>query len=211
MMQGENLEALEQSLAELPQLAVRGERLLQQRPQEEFARIACGPGCGSCCVVNVSTLLPEGIAIRRYLTRFSAAEQQQLAARLEELWETVRGLDDEERLVVRRKCAFLNAQGRCQIYPVRPLLCRSITSTDAQSCQDALTGAVFGDERPVLMHQYQQQLYESLFSEFAGQLEERGLDGRSFQLSGLVRFLLNHPDAEADFRKGHRLTWQEFY
>lgn len=211
MGQGENLEALEQSLAELPQLAGRGERLLQQRPQEEFARISCGPGCGSCCVVNVSTLLPEGIAICRYLTRFSNAEQLQIAARLEVLWQTVRGLDDEERLVVRRNCAFLNAQGRCQIYPVRPLLCRSITSTDAQSCRDALAGAVFGDERTVLMHQYQQQLYESLFSEYAGQLEERGLDGRSFQLSGLVRYLLKYPHAEADLRKGQRLTWQQLY
>ena len=207
----ESLGPLEQSLEELRQSVAEAERLLQQRPAEERAPIDCGAGCDSCCVVNVSTLLPEGMAIRRYLQRFSKAEQQQIAERLERLWQRVRGLDDEERLAVRRRCAFLNEQGSCRIYPVRPLLCRSITSTDAQSCREALFAAVFAEEKPVLMYQYQQQLYESLFIGFAERLEERGIDGRSFQLSGLVLFLLKNPDAETELLKGRRLNWQDLY
>jgi Fe-S-cluster containining protein len=198
-------------LNELQQSASTAERLLQQRPQQERAQIACGPGCGSCCVVNVSTLLSEGMAISRYLQRFSLKEQLQLAERLEALWQRVRGLDDAERLAVKSQCAFLNEQGSCMVYPVRPLLCRSVTSTDPHSCREALTVAVFDEEKPVLMYQYQQQLYESLFIEVAAQLEGRGLDGRSFSLTGLLRFLLKNPTAEAGLLDGQRLTWQELY
>ena len=203
--------ALEQSLMELQQAAEKAELLLQQRPETELAQIDCGPGCGSCCVVNVSTLLPEGVAITRYVRQLPAQEQQGVVEGLEVLWREVRGLDDEERLVVRRKCAFLNMQGSCSIYPVRPLLCRSITSTDQQSCRDALDGAMFGEERVVLMNMYQQQLYEVLFIELAEKLEQRGVDGRSFQLSGLVRYLLSNPEVEVELFSGRRLDWQDIY
>ncbi len=198
-------------LKELRQSAVTAERLLQQRPQQERAQIACGPGCGSCCVVNVSVLLPEGIAISRYLRRFSKKAQRQLAERLETLWQRVRGLDDAERLAVQSQCAFLDEQGSCMVYPVRPLLCRSITSTDMDCCREALSVAVFDEEKPVLMYQYQQQLYESRFIALAEQLEAEGIDGRSFQLSGLVRYLRKNRTAEAALWAGRRLDWQDLY
>ena len=207
----EGVAVAESALVTLQQRAAEAERLLAQQPVEERSQIACAAGCSSCCVVNVSTLLPEGIAIQRYLQRYPEAQQQAIVTRLESLWQTVRGLDDEERLVVRRRCAFLDPQGRCQIYAVRPLLCRSLTSTSAESCRDTLTGAVFGEETPILMHQYQQQLYESIFTNLAGQLERWGIDGRSFQLTGLVRFLLQHPGAESELLNGRRLDWQDLY
>ncbi len=211
MGQAENLKTIDHVLEDLRQCAAKAERLLQQRPQQERAQIACGPGCGSCCVVNVSTLLPEGVAISRYLRRLGKAAQQQIAERLESLWQRVRGLDDTERLAVQSQCAFLDEQGRCLIYPVRPLLCRSITSTAAQDCREALSAAGFDEVKPVLMYQYQQQLYESLFVELAERLEALGIDGRSFQLSGLVRYLLKNPTAETGLLTGRRLTWQELY
>ena len=211
MVQSEETSLVELLLNELQQAADTAERLLQQRPQQERARIACGPGCGSCCVVNVSTLLPEGVAISRYLQTFSEKTQQQLDERLETLWQRVRGLDDAERLAVQSQCAFLDEQGSCMVYPVRPLLCRSITSTDVNSCREALSVAAFDEQKPVLMYQYQQQLYESLFIELAEKLEGRDLDGRSFQLSGLVRFLRKNPTAEAELLAGRRLDWQSLY
>lgn len=211
MAQSEAFSHVDRLLEELQQSASKAERLLQQRPQQEREPIACGPGCGNCCVVNVSTLLPEGVAISRYLQRFNNRTQLLLDERLESLWQRVRGLDESERLAAQIPCAFLDEHGCCMVYPVRPLLCRSITSTDMHSCREALSITMFDEERPVLMYQYQQQLYEGLFIEFAARLEEGGIDGRSFQLSGLVRYLRKNPAAEAELLTGHRLDWQALY
>ncbi len=195
----------------LEKLASQAEELLNFHAAGNRSLIDCGPGCGSCCVVNVSALVPEGVAVARYLRRLPKERREKIVARLEKLWCEVRGLDDDDRLYMRRSCAFLDDQGCCVVYPVRPLLCRSITSTDAQSCRDALSGKVFGEETAVLMHQFQQQLYEVLFKGVADGMEQLGVDGRSFQLSGLVRYLLRRPDTEEELLAGKRLAWRELY
>jgi hypothetical protein len=205
--QPEPLDALLDALAGL---MAGAERLLAGHPGDR-SQIDCGPGCGSCCMVNVSTLLPEGLVISRFLHRQSGAVVELARHRLEELWCAVRGLDDDERLFARRSCAFLDERGYCLIYPVRPLLCRSISSTSAQSCRDALNAKPLGEESVVLMYQYQQDLYETLFSGVADGVEACGLDGRSLQLAGLVRYLLKQPDAEKRWQQGQRLNWQDIY
>jgi len=197
-------------LAELQRISSEAEGFLRNDSADR-SLIDCGPGCGSCCVVNVSTLLPEGIAIARFLRRLDDEQRRLISETLDLLWREIRGLDDEERMLMRRPCAFLDAQGCCSIYPVRPLLCRSISSTDARSCRDALAGKIFGEDRPVLMHQFQQQLYQSLFTGYAAGLEAGGLDGRGFQLTGLIRFLLGDPGAERDLFAGGRLNWEDLY
>lgn len=203
--------AAELLLEELQRLAAIAEEVLQQGPAGDRSLIACGPGCGTCCVVNVSVLIPEGLTIVRYLRRQDEAQRQTIAAKLETLWCEVRGLDDEDRIFLQRPCAFLDDDGCCRIYPVRPLLCRSITSTDAQQCRETMARKVFGEETPVLMHQLQRQLYECLFAGFAEGLEAGGGDGRSFQLTGLVRLLWEEPERERDLLAGRRLSWEELY
>jgi len=197
-------------LKELQMVGDEAESLIAEDPGDR-SLIDCAAGCKTCCVVNVSTLLPEGLAIARYLQTQGQETVQATRERLEALWGEVRGLDDEDRLFVRRSCAFLDEKGCCSIYPVRPLLCRSVTSTDAQNCRDALSGLVLGEETAVLMHQFQQNLYESLFTGVADGLEATGLDGRSFQLTGLLRYLLKHPQAETDWMDGKRLSWQDIF
>ncbi len=195
-------------LSELRQIGAAAPATIDQQGGDR-SLIACGPGCSSCCVVNVDTLVPEGVAIVDFLTEQGAGQVVKIAARLETLWCEVRGLDDEERQIMRRPCAFLDESGCCSIYPVRPLLCRSVTSTAAESCRDALAGQALGEQRPVLMHQFQLQLYETLFSGFAEGLGRMGLAGDSYPLTGLVRYLLHHPAATDEWLAGRRLTWQD--
>lgn len=197
--------------AELLRHADQAETKIVQQDVGDRSLIACGPGCGSCCVVNVSVLLPEGFAIARYVADWPATQRENLTQRMEELWSVVRGLDDEERMAVRRNCAFLSPQGTCWIYPVRPLLCRGVTSTAAEACRAALADTILDEEMPVLMHQFQQEIYATIFSGFGNGLEEQGLDGRSFQVSGLIRFLLDHPEWKENFRTGCRLSWEDLY
>jgi len=198
-------------LDELDAIFSEAEVLIQQNMDGDRSLIACGPGCQDCCVVNVSITLLEGLSIARFLRQLDASELAQITSKLDNLWCAVRGLEDDERLLARRKCAFLDEQGHCLIYPVRPLYCRSISSTDVKLCRAAVTGEVFGESQTVMMHQFQLQLYKTLFLGVGEGLKQAGLDGRSFQLCGLVRYLLNHPDREVKLLTTPSLSWDELY
>lgn len=200
-----------QLLAELDAVFTEADSLLQQHKDGDRSLLACSPGCQDCCVVNVSITLLEGISIARFMRQWDQVDLEKTQMKLDKLWRDVRGLDDDERIMLRRRCAFLDDRGCCRIYPVRPLFCRSISSTDVKLCRAAVTGQVFGETQPVMMHQFQLQLYKTLFLGVATGLTQAGLDGRSFQLCGLVRYLLSHPDGEKDLLTESSLSWNDLY
>lgn len=150
--------------------------------------IACKAGCGHCCIVNVAVLEPETDAIMDYLRRKSApVEQHRLAVRAERLFHLVRGLDDEERIMIRRSCLFLDEAGCCGIYPVRPLLCRALTSTDPERCREAIAMRALGQQLPILANTFQQELFNQAFIGLAAALEQAGLEARSQLLTAAIR------------------------
>ena len=185
-------------------LAVATERdLTRFGDSAERSLVACGPGCGACCVLNVAVLFPEAIAITWFLRRRLSDEQlDSLRARLQDLLTRTRWLDDEERLFVRVPCAFLNAQGSCMIHSVRPLLCRSITSTDPETCQDAVAMAPLDGAPCVEMNLFQKQFIDTVYTELAGALEDLGLDHRPRRLSAAVLALLAEPGMVENFLSG---------
>lgn len=198
-------------LTELESLHSEAGALLLEQEEGDRSLIACHAGCDSCCVVNVSISLLEGLSIVRFLDQLTPAAREEIAQRLDELWVRIRGLDDEERLAVRQKCTFLDHQGYCSIYPVRPLYCRSVTSTDAEVCKTAVTSKIHGEFQPILIHQFQQQLYETLYAGIRAGMEQAELDGRSFQLTGLVRYLLRNPDEGVELLIERSLNWEQLY
>lgn len=158
--------------------------------RQEDSLVACGPGCGHCCIVNVAVLEPEALLVAREVSLLAPLQRGEVRERLRKLdWETA-GMTDEERLVMQRPCAFLNAVGDCSIHPVRPLLCRKLTSTSAEDCQQAKVRAVFGETLPLTADLRHGQLYESAFTALAEGLREAGCDDRSRRLSSSVLGLL---------------------
>ncbi len=157
------------------------------------SHIACGAGCGACCCVNVATLQPEAHNIAAYLRRTcSATELDELSTRMGQVLVMICGLDDEERIATSQPCVFLDPQGSCSIYPVRPLLCRSITSTCASACRAALQLDMFKEPQPVMMNMFQKELMETAFTALARMWQEGGGDGRSQELTAAVYPLLHH-------------------
>lgn len=195
----------------LTQLNRQAEMMLGQCDREEMKVVACRAGCDHCCVVNVSVTLPEAIQIAGFLRQLSAVEAKRIFERLDALWRQVRGLDDDERLALRQRCAFLDEGGLCRIYPVRPLFCRSVTSTDAEVCKTAVSSRLLGGAPTLLMYQYQKQLYETLYRSLAEGLKRAGSDDRSHSLTGLVRYLLTHQDSAPKILAGRRLKWLDMY
>jgi Fe-S-cluster containining protein len=191
-------------LAELMAVLTRRaeEDLAAGLSQQEGVHIACAAGCGSCCVVNVAVLFPEAAAIVWHLRRRQEDSLKWVARRVAGLYRQVSWLDDEERILLRRPCAFLDEAGSCSIYPVRPLLCRSITSTDPARCREAIAMEALGEAPPVLMNLFQKGLMNAAYRGVAAALADRGLDGRGTKLTVAVHRLLTDPQAVARYLAG---------
>lgn len=155
--------------------------------------IACSAGCGGCCRVNVATLSPEAHNIAAYLrcTR-SSCELEGLREQMRRMLVVISGLDDDERIATNQPCVFLDEEQNCSIYPVRPLLCRSITSTCAEACRTALCSSMFEESATVVMNMFQKDLMDTAFNTLAQLCEESGEDSRSRELTAAVYALLQH-------------------
>jgi len=171
-----------------------------------MTRIACGPGCGACCVLNVSVLFPEAITISWYLQKaLGEAQLEKVRVRLHELLIKTRWLDDEERLFLREPCAFLDQKGLCMIHKVRPLLCRAITSMNPSRCREAIAMVPLNGQPSIEMNLFQKNLFEAVYQGLQAALEDAGLDHRPRRLTSVVLALLVEPDMVGSFAAGEQV------
>ncbi len=169
-------------------------------------QLACTAGCPHCCVLNVAILLPEGMAIADWIReRLSPSELDAVKERLEVHRSWARWMDDEERIVKKASCPFLDAAGRCLIHPVRPLACRGVASLDSKSCQEAFIPIYTDEERTVLADLVRKAAYDTGFSALAQALRFHGLDDRSIELGCGVMAFLEHPEYRELVLSGGRL------
>jgi Fe-S-cluster containining protein len=102
-------------------------------------RFACAKGCSACCHLFVA--VPPGVAeviAAPVNGSFTPAEREKLILRLEEAVAEDAGSDAPQML--RTPCALLDDGGSCAIYEVRPLSCRSFTSTSLPRCEQVVFG-----------------------------------------------------------------------
>lgn len=171
-----------QEMAETSLVRFRGEAPL----------IACGPGCAHCCVVNVAVLRPEAATIVAYLERkLAAGEFLALQQKIDALHAGIRWLDDEERIRWKQPCALLDQAGTCSVYPVRPLLCRGMTSIDPETCRQAIDLLSLEVAPPVTVNLFQSFLFNQAFIALARAMENAGHDSRSLEMTTAIKTLLD--------------------
>lgn len=172
----------------------------------EASRVACGPGCGACCILNVSVLIPESITIAWFIQKhFTDEVRHKLIDRLRELSIKTSGVDDEDRIFMHEECAFLDGQGSCSIHDVRPLMCRAVTSTNPEACREGLAMAPLLGSPVIEMNMFHKNMIDTVYSELANALEELGLDHRPRRLSSSVLALLTEPELISLYAAGERL------
>lgn len=176
------------------------EKICGERP------MACAPGCPSCCVLNVAILLPEAMLIaQRLRTMLPPSGLCHLRRTLSAHHSWARWMDDEERILKRAACPFLDSYGSCGIHEVRPLACRAAASLDADCCRKAFSPIVTDEARVVPADLLRQAAYDEAFSTLAQALKSRGLDDRSIELGTGVLALLEQPEYLELFVSGGRL------
>ena len=76
--------------------------------------LKCGLGCDRCCRQRRTGFSVEIAALRAHLATVDAETSARLQSR--------RNAPD---VVAGRRCVYLDDAGRCDVYPARPLLCRT--------------------------------------------------------------------------------------
>jgi Fe-S-cluster containining protein len=124
-----------------------------RRARSLVAAPACGAGCSWCCHVHVDATGPEILAVAAHLHGGLPSEDLHvLRERLARHVARVEGFSDDDRWAARIPCALLGADGRCTVYPARPIRCRAFHSVEAGVCRDAFDGRsdAFAATIPVL-------------------------------------------------------------
>jgi Fe-S-cluster containining protein len=155
--------------------------------------IACRPGCDFCCYNQIETSPLEALAISHYIQELPASEQARLTDMVNASVRRLSGRTKAEIARSRRQfpCPFLN-QGLCDVYPVRPLLCRAMHSLDAGHCKKSLLS------ESLLPDEYYLHRYEFVLSINKGLAEgcrEAGCQAAAMDLAEAVGLFLQNPAA----------------
>ncbi len=131
--------AQDRSLMGLIRLALQAQRSCQENTDsfnpQDMACLECDSGCDYCCHPPVSAAVPEVANIVAYVfNHLPEAEQDRIMARVEQVYARVHPMSGPERTSSNIACPYL-AEGKCSIYPVRPLACRGFNSTSRADCQ----------------------------------------------------------------------------
>jgi hypothetical protein len=126
-----------QIVSRYPELAAKVDAFFARVSARHTADMRCDSGCSHCCHVRLSITGVEAAAIRGAVEAWPAERRAALAANL--------------HAAPADRCVALDPGGRCLIYQVRPIVCRShgapIRLRDArslpvvQSCPDNFTAA----------------------------------------------------------------------
>ncbi|PLX66638.1 MAG: hypothetical protein C0602_11235 [Denitrovibrio sp.] len=179
----------DKSLTELMRLVTElaEEEANRSISKEERDHMDCKEGCCICCRVHVPVLRPEALRIKHYLAEnLNEQEQNELLAKMKKMCIEIRCLDEIERIFVNKKCVFLGSNGQCTIYPVRPLLCRSVTSADADACKESISMIALDQDRSIPMNIKQKSIYDTAFKALADGLDQYGISSKSREITGGV-------------------------
>jgi len=100
--------------------------------------IACKTGCHYCCFNQPVVTPPEALLIGHHVEQtFTDYEKQGLIHRIKHVVDVTHGKTPDEIAMIRYElpCIFLK-DGMCMVYEVRPVVCRTCTSIDAEHCKD---------------------------------------------------------------------------
>lgn len=162
----------------------------------EHIPVSCGKGCSFCCHLWVDAAPPEVL----FAVKSMPAEQRQLAANaVEQACLRSSGKSFKERCSAGNPPCPLLRDNACSVYETRPIVCRTLVSTNVQECKDTfLEGSEAGFPSlkvwAILRHSYSTAL--------EGALIHAGLAYRAHDLNESLRIALSTPDAEQRWLSG---------
>jgi Fe-S-cluster containining protein len=135
MMKSTNNEVLKLARAALKQTddAIQKFVSLESLPEP----LDCKPGCHFCCYNQPMVTPPEALLIGHHIEQtFTDQQKQTLNVNIKKILKKIVGKHLDEIFMMRHKlpCIFLE-ESMCLIYVVRPVVCRTCSSTSEAHCK----------------------------------------------------------------------------
>lgn len=119
---------------------------------QQVAAIQCGAGCFHCCHQMVGVTAAELELVRAAVAALPEPLRGQTRARIKKVAARGKKLDQAGWWRAKLRCALLDDQGRCLVHEARPLPCRAMNSSNAETCRRSLAGESL--QIPVLAAQH---------------------------------------------------------
>ncbi|MFN3152154.1 YkgJ family cysteine cluster protein [Bremerella sp.] len=171
-------------------------------------RRECQAGCAGCCLsAQVDVTGIEAIAVSDYLRMcVDGVTLGQIKSRLERV--TQRRIDQMRGLArqLPLACSMLGSDGRCMIYPVRPIVCSGVFSTSREACLDAEETAKEGNfSSTIPLDKDAIQATGGISGTLQRILVEHGLDGNLYEFNSAVLAVLREKNSLNRFLAGEDL------
>jgi hypothetical protein len=138
-------------------------------------------------------LAPEALRIASFLRAERRPDElEELSARVADAHRRTARMTRAERAAARLPCPLLE-DGRCSVYPVRPLVCGGWTSLDVGACEAYWRAPEDRSSAPVYPAQY--EIACALFRGVGRGLADAGLEGRPLELNAALAIALARPNA----------------
>ncbi|WP_158265245.1 YkgJ family cysteine cluster protein [Blastopirellula marina] len=176
------------------------EHFMDKSPQK--AQRDCRSGCSACCMTVQVDITPiEAIAVRDYMKSYLDQEAlQKVEQRLVHVTKRRIAQIRAQAPATPLACAMLGMDGRCQIYPARPVICSGVFSLDHYSCDEARENAQGGDYSPTVpLDNDALQATGGISGTLQRVLVEKGLDGNLYELNSAVLVALRTPNVLARY------------
>jgi hypothetical protein len=136
---------------------------------------------------------PEALLIGHHTEQnFTDQDKKELFASIERVFELIAGRNPDEIVMMRYElpCIFLK-DGMCSVYDVRPAVCRTCSSTDAEHCK-----MVFEVRDPLARlrcYPQMRQIFHTVHTGLLARCREMACQSEPLQLAEAIRDYFGHP------------------
>jgi len=105
-----------------------------------MSSLQCGPGCSFCCHQMVGVTTAELALVKDAIAALPEADRRDVEIRIEDIARRGKGLSQAQWWAARLPCPLLDETGKCMVHAARPLPCRAMNSSNAETCRRSFAG-----------------------------------------------------------------------
>jgi Fe-S-cluster containining protein len=153
----------------------------------------CKPRCHYCCYNLPLVTPPEALAIGQHVEEaFTSYEKKELFARIKKVLERIDGRSPYEIAMMRHElpCIFLEDE-MCIIYQVRPVVCRTCSSTSAEHCK--LIFESRNHRAKLRCYQEMRDIFHTVQTTLVKSCQEMGCQSEFLYIAWAIKDYFKHP------------------
>jgi Fe-S-cluster containining protein len=167
----------------------------------------CKPKCHYCCYNLPMVAPPEALFMGHHVEKnFTDRAKKEIGVRVETILYRVKDLNPYDVVMIRHElpCIFLK-DGLCRVYPVRPSVCRTCSSTSAAHCKMIFESR--NHRARLRCYQKIREIFQTVHSRLIARCREMRCQADPLPLAAAIRDYFRHPDPIASWLRGETVFY----